>query len=183
MNKIWITSDWHFNHNKSFIYESRGFNSVYEMNETIIQRYNSVVDINDEVYCLGDCMLGNNEDGIKLIKQLKGKIHIILGNHCTNTRAELYETCYNIVDISYAGLLKYNGYNFYLSHYPTLTSNYDYEKPLKRRVISLCGHSHVKDPFADADKGLIFHCELDTNDCRPWLLNDIIDKIKSKLDK
>ena len=78
-------------------------------------------------------------------------------------------------------VLKYNGYNFYLSHYPALTSNYDYDKPLKRKVISLCGHTHTKDPFADVDKGLIFHCELDTNDCYPWCLDDIITKIKERI--
>ena len=29
------------------------------------------------------------------------------------------------------------------------------------------------------DKGLIFHCEMDTNNCCPWLLDDIIEDIKN----
>ena len=34
---IYFTSDWHFCHNKPFIYESRGFKSIEEMNEIIIE--------------------------------------------------------------------------------------------------------------------------------------------------
>ena len=184
MNKIWLTSDWHFNHNKPFVYEPRGFTNIEEMNEAIIKRHNSVVDYDDDVYCLGDCMLGDNELGLKCIKSLKGKIHIIRGNHCTNVRNELYKTCYNVVEVlGYANILKYGGYHFYLSHYPTLTSNYDIDKPLKRRMISLCGHTHTKDKFQDMNKGLIFHVELDAHNCYPILLDDIIEDIQSFLDK
>ena len=38
MNKIWLTSDLHFCHNRDFIYEPRGFASVHEMNEAIIKK-------------------------------------------------------------------------------------------------------------------------------------------------
>lgn len=182
MNKIWLTSDWHFNHNKPFIYEPRGFTNIEEMNQAIIKKHNSMVDYDDDVYCLGDCMLGDNELGLKCIKSLKGRIHIIRGNHCTDTRTELYKTCYNVVEVlGYANVLKYGGYHFYLSHYPTLTSNYDVDKPLKRRMINLCGHSHTEDKFADFDKGLIFHVELDAHGYYPVLLDNIITDIKEKL--
>jgi calcineurin-like phosphoesterase family protein len=180
MNKIWLTSDWHFNHDKPFIYEPRGFTNIEEMNETIIKIHNSMVDYDDDVYCLGDCMLGDNELGLKCIKSLKGKIHIIRGNHCTDTRIELYKTCDNVIEVlGYANILKYMGYHFYLSHYPTLTSNYDDNKLLKRRVINLCGHSHTKDKFIDMDKGLIYHVELDAHQNKPVLIDDIIEDIKN----
>ena len=38
----WFTSDWHFCHDRAFIYEPRGFKNVYEMNETIIKNHNNV---------------------------------------------------------------------------------------------------------------------------------------------
>ena len=117
------------------------------MNDAIIKNWNDTVDIEDDVYVLGDLMLGDNELGIKMIKQLKGKIHIILGNHDTTSRKALYEECYNVVDIKYADVIKFNGYTFYLSHYPTMTSNHDDEKPLKAKIISLCGHSHYSNKF------------------------------------
>lgn len=182
MSRIFITSDWHFCHDKSFIYEPRGFSSVQEMNETIINNHNKIVTQNDIVYCLGDCMLNNDKEGCNCIRRLNGQIFIIGGNHCSNNRIQLYDTIrYNISYIGLAQIIKYKGYNFYLSHYPTITSNMDVDKPLKRRVINLCGHSHTQDPFADWDKGLIFHTELDTNNCYPWLIDDVIEQIKNKI--
>ena len=58
MGNIFLTSDLHFGHNKEFIYKVRGFNSIEEMNEAIIERWNSVVNNDDDVYVLGDLMLG-----------------------------------------------------------------------------------------------------------------------------
>ena len=180
MSQIWITSDWHFYHSKSFLYEPRGFKNTYEMSEAIIQRHNEVVQPDDDVFCLGDCMLNDNDAGIRAIKQLKGRLHIIRGNHDSLARIELYNQCYNVVEITEGQYLNYNNFHFYLSHYPCLTSNHDYDKPLKARILSLCGHTHTQDPFLDWDKGYIFHCEQDTNNCYPWNIEDIITKIKEK---
>lgn len=33
MSNIWVISDTHFNHNKDFIYQPRGFKNVQDMNE------------------------------------------------------------------------------------------------------------------------------------------------------
>ncbi len=180
MNKIYLTSDLHFCHNREFLYEPRGFSSVHEMNEQIIKNFNGVVDWTDDLYILGDCFLNNNEEGMSYMRRLPGKKHIIWGNHDTVARQELMEL-EGFDCLGYANTLKYNGYHFYLSHYPTLTSNYDIDKPLKRRMINLCAHSHTKDKFQDFDKGLIFHVELDTNNCYPWLIDDIITNIKEKI--
>ena len=73
---IWLTSDWHFCHNKPFLYEPRGFENQYEMNEVLISNYNKLVGRDDDVYCLGDCMLSDTELGLKCLESLKGKIHI-----------------------------------------------------------------------------------------------------------
>ena len=86
---IWLCGDWHFCHSRGFIYEPRGFNSIEEMNETIVDRHNSIVLPEDDVYVLGDLMLNDNEKGIELIKQMNGKLHIAIGNHDTISRIEL----------------------------------------------------------------------------------------------
>ena len=184
MGNIFITSDTHFGHDKPFIWRERGFNSVEEMNEAIVQRWNEIVTPEDEVYHLGDVMLGDTKQGINYLRRLNGKIWILTGNHDTTNRIQEYVNIEpRILHIGLAAILKYHKYTFYLSHYPTLTANYDGDEPLNRRVINLCGHNHTTDPFYDWDLGLIFHTEMDTHDCRPWLLDDIIDKIKYKLDK
>ena len=183
MNRVWITSDWHFGHDREFIWAPRGFNSVWEMDKEIIKRYNEVVAPNDDVYCLGDAMLGDYGYGLSCIKQLKGNIHIIRGNHDTLTRMEAYKDCYNIVEVTEGQFLRYKSYHFYLCHYPVLCSNWDYDKPLKARIISLCGHQHTKDYGCDLDKGLIYHCEVDTNNCYPVLIDNIIDDIKEHINE
>ena len=178
---IYVTSDLHFCHNKPFLYEPRGFISIQEMNEAIIRNWNSVVDDFDLVYVLGDLMLNDNELGRKCFNQLKGNKVIIIGNHDTDTRVEMYKTLRGVVDIVYAQQFKYNGYHFLACHYPTLTANHDYDKPLNHRLISLCGHTHTKDKFLDWDKGYIYHCELDAHNNYPVSLDQIIEDIKMRL--
>ena len=55
---IFIVSDLHLGHSKDFIYRARGFESVEDMNEAIIRNWNEVVDEDDDVYILGDLVMG-----------------------------------------------------------------------------------------------------------------------------
>lgn len=178
MNKIYVTSDFHFCHDKPFLYSPRGFCSIKEHDEAIIENFNKVVDWRDELYILGDVMLNDNETGIELLRQIPGHKHIIIGNHDSDTRVKLYRNIWSVDVLGYATMFKYNGLHFYLSHYPTLTSNWDYNKPLKARVINLCGHVHTTDRFKDIDKGLIYHCELDAHNCFPVSMDQICDEIR-----
>lgn len=168
-------------HDKPFLYEPRGFANSQEMNEEIIKRHNKIVNEEDDVYCLGDCIMNDNDAGIECIKQLKGKIHIIRGNHCTDARIKLYKNCPNVVEVCDAKYLKYNKQMFFLSHYPCLTANFDDDKPLKARTISLAGHCHTPNRWADWDKGLIYHVEMDAHECKPISLDYIIEDIKNKM--
>ena len=182
--KIWITSDTHFCHNKDFVWQPRGFDSVHEMNEEIVKRWNSVVSPIDTVYHLGDVMLNDNAAGVRLLNQCNGNIRILTGNHDTATRIQEYDNIRpTIFPIGFLTMIKHKRYTFYLSHYPTITSNYDVDKPLKKRVINLCGHTHTTDPFVDWEKGLIYHCELDAHNCYPICLDNIIENIKEKLNE
>ena len=133
------------------------------------------------MYLLGDLMLNDNASGLSIIKQLNGNIHIILGNHDTKERIKLYSDCSNVVEICYSTLLTYNKYKFYLSHYPSITSNFDDDKPLRARVINLCGHSHTQEKFSDWEKynSPIYHCELDSHNMFPISIESVIDDIKA----
>lgn len=175
---IYLTSDTHFCHDKSFLYEPRGFSSVSEMNQAIVKNWNKTVGKDDDVYHLGDVMLNNNAEGARLLHQLNGRIHIILGNHDTDARVDIFNDSYNVVEVCYGRPLKYEGYHFFLSHYPTITSNFDHGKPLKARVINLCGHSHTSNPFQDWDKGIIYHVELDAHRNTPVSIDDCLSDIK-----
>lgn len=178
MSKIYLCSDWHFNHDKEFIWKDRGFNSVDEMNNEIVKRHNSVVAEDDDVYVLGDLTMGSDIEANKiLIESLNGKIHIITGNHDTPNRIEMYKSCKNVVAIcGYGTILKYKKYSFYLSHWPTNTSNGDADKPLRCRLLNICGHLHTTDKYLEMKVGRnSYHVEMDSNNCYPILLDKIIE--------
>jgi len=184
MSKIWITSDWHFNHDREFIWHARGFDSVEAMNETVVERHNAVVAPDDDVYVLGDLCLGGAVPGItaknqELIERMNGRLHIILGNHDTPARAEMYRMCKNVVSVLYADVLHYRGYHFYMSHFPTLTANLEKES-LKQCTICLYGHTHQKKNFYE-DMPFMYHVGADSHACTPVLLDDAIEEMKQKV--
>lgn len=178
---IYLTSDLHFFHDRAFIYEPRGFKSVREMNDAIIENYNKVVSPEDDVYILGDLLLGGPDSldkGLKLIGELNGKLHLVRGNHDTDIRWAGYSTLQNVVEQQNAIYLKHEGYHFFMTHFPTITSNNDYDKPLKARTLNLCGHTHTQNQWLDKDKGYIYHCELDAHNNMPVSMDYIIEEFK-----
>lgn len=80
-DKLWLTSDLHFYHKNILKYTKRPYNTVEEMNQGIIDNWNSVVKEDDIVIVLGDLGFCGITKLIPLIKQLKGQIYVIQGNH------------------------------------------------------------------------------------------------------
>lgn len=178
MSRIFVTSDLHFGHDRGFLYEPRGFDNIEDHDETVIQNWNSVVEPEDEVYILGDLMLNDNEHGIECIKRLNGKLHIIYGNHDTDSRKKLYEELGAEIH-RWTEVIKYKKYNFYLSHYPTLTGNLEAES-LHQCAINLYGHTHQQFNFYQ-DNPFNYHVGLDSHNNYPVLLDDVIVDIKNKV--
>lgn len=182
MGKIWFTSDLHLFHDRQFVWGPRGFNSIYEMNEAIVKNWNEVVQPEDDVYVLGDLMLNNNEAALSLIKQLKGQIHVVRGNHDTDTRMELYNNCYNIVEITEGQFLNIKGYHFYLNHFPTFTSNLEKGADLKVHLINLFGHTHQKEKFYNQIP-FMYNVALDAHDNKLVSFEEIIEDIQAEAKK
>ena len=179
-----ITSDTHFCHNKDFLYTPRGYSSIEEHNEGIIQNWNSVVNKEDYVYHLGDIILTDIDAGIECVKRLNGHIFLYRGNHDTDNKiARLCKECKNI-DFTeefpvYASMLQVGKKHFYLSHYPTMTANIDDDKKPWHRVYNLCGHTHTQDKWLHWQFG-IYHVELDAHNCYPVAIEDIVADIQGK---
>ena len=180
MSEIFITSDTHFCHVKDFLWKPRGFNSVEEMNETIIERWNHTVKPNDRVIHLGDTMLNDNGKGIECLKRLHGEICLVYGNHDLPTRQKLIESeCPNIIILGYAHVFKYGKMNIYLSHYPTLTANFD-EKHFSQHVINFHGHTHQQTNWLQPDNPFMYHVGMDSHNCTPIHIEEAITNVRNK---
>jgi calcineurin-like phosphoesterase family protein len=143
------------------------------MNEAIVERFNSVVDNDDDLYLLGDVLMGELEDSMEYLKRLNGRIHIICGNHCTPRRIEAYKTLPSIVEVEEtATKVKYRKWIFYVSHWPTLVSNFEE----RRKFWSLHGHTHSPDRFQFAQQ-CAYNVACDAHNCYPVAIEDIIADI------
>jgi len=86
MKRFFVISDTHFSHEKILTFTDnfggklRDFHNIEEMDECIIDNWNSVVRNEDEVYHLGD--VGFNRNKLRLIlPRLNGKKVLVKGNH------------------------------------------------------------------------------------------------------
>lgn len=92
-----VTSDTHFNHGKIIEYCNRPFSDVEEMNEKIIENWNSVVGKNDIVWHLGDFALGDKKKIPELVNRLNGRINLVMGNHDHNKIGFYYDAGFHRV--------------------------------------------------------------------------------------
>lgn len=141
----YFTSDLHIGHDKDFLYEPRGFDSIEEHDTAILKRWNSIVTPDDTVYILGDlCMNGNEYEWDRVYKNLNGHIKFLRGNHDTDNKIKRYIEEYDMEDLGLSVWYRYSKRrNFLLSHYPTIVSNYEDPK----FVWNLSGHYHTQDKF------------------------------------
>lgn len=176
---IWLTSDLHLGHDREFVWGPRGFKSSHEHDIEVVDRFCEKVSNDDDVYILGDLILGDTNRGIGYLRELPGDIHIIRGNHDTDARIARYKELPNVVEIVDATRLKYEKYHFYLSHYPTLTANLEKES-LKQVEINLFGHTHQQTNFYQ-DMPFMYHVGTDSHNCYPVNLDEIINDCEEKV--
>ena len=151
------------------------------MNEHIIAAHNAVVKPDDDVYVLGDLMLGDYQKGIECIRRLNGALHLIRGNHDTDSRWNGYLSLRNVYEMQNAIYLKYKKHHFYMSHYPTLTGNLEKES-LTQMTLNLFGHTHQKTNFYE-DRPYMLHVGVDSHNCEPLLLDDAICMMYEKVEE
>lgn len=125
----WIISDTHFGHDNIIKYCNRPFANAQEMDEILIQNWNSVVQTNHRVYHLGDVYFGG-KGNCKVLERLNGKKRLILGNHDDGKDPYLQK---HFVDIMAWEKLPF--YGLILTHMPI---RFDLDKAQK----NVHGHIH-----------------------------------------
>lgn len=130
-------SDLHLGHYNIIKLCNRPFKSIDEMNNVLIKNWNSVVTDNDDVYIVGDLFYRTTIDEmLKILKKLKGKKHLITGNHDKDIirNKELRNQFIEIRDIL---TINDNGIKIVLCHYPMVEWDGYY-----RDVLHFYGHIH-----------------------------------------
>ena len=78
----WWTSDHHFGHANIIKYCARPFTDADAMNRAMVDRWNDVVDDGDEVWMLGDLVMGQLIVNLSAhVWRLKGRKILVPGNH------------------------------------------------------------------------------------------------------
>ena len=152
-NKVFVTSDTHYGHKNICrgvtawrlpdgsipIDQTRDFDTIEQMNESIISGINSVVGEDDVLIHLGDWSFGGFENIQKFRDRIVCKeIHLILGNHdhhIENNR----EDCQDFfASVNHYTKLMYKFETLVLMHYPI-----DSWDGLNKGHIHLHGHCHL----------------------------------------
>lgn len=181
-NNIFFISDTHFNQRSFLKYKNkdgsllRPFSSVSEMNETMIQNWNSVVKPKDKVFHLGDVIMGNKNKFDEILSRLNGKKRLVLGNHDNDVFKYIekyFKKTHGVRDLSFD-----NGFKCVLSHVPL------HPNDLHSFGLNIHGHIHndtVKRKklffFEEEDKRY-FNVSVERNNYTPVSLEEIISKIK-----
>ena len=162
---MWFfTADEHYSHKNIIKYCNRPFESIEEMNETLIKNHNEKVGKKDVVVHVGDFTLITNKERVaKIIKRLKGNHIFIKGSHdcwLPKTSPQIWER-------------KINGHYIVACHYAMRVwprSHFN--------SFLLYGHSHGKLPPI----GKSWDVGVDNNNFYPLSLEEIIEIMKERPD-
>lgn len=162
-HRVFFTSDTHFNHDKAFIYEARGYSNRYEHNDALITKINEVVRPQDTLIHLGDfCLNITPTEFNEILARINcNNIAYIWGNHNSCIR-RYYEDAvtteygkdievypYAVGKITYLGYYKeliVNGQMTVIHHYPHQIWN-----QMQKGAWQLSGHSHYTNPTTQLD--------------------------------
>ena len=112
----YFTSDLHFNHKKILEFCPNRPPTLDAMHKEIIAEWNSKVTDEDTVYILGDFSFGNSGETKDMVKQLRGRKVLVMGNH--DRRSEQWYLAAGFMVVSKSLLIKIDEFVVQLSHYP-----------------------------------------------------------------
>ena len=136
MATVRFIADLHLGHTNMAL--KRGFTTVEEHDEYIIEKFNSVVSKRDVTYILGDVTMEKSAP-YHLLDRLNGMKHVVLGNH--DRRQDVKKLLEHVESV--AGMIQYKG--IMLTHCPIHPMELDY-----RFSRNIHGHIHDKQVMLDA---------------------------------
>lgn len=186
-NKLYVTSDTHFNHNKDFIYKNRGYDTPQDMTAGMIETINKVVGSDGILLHLGDfCLNTTYEEYYDILSKLRVKeIWMLWGNHNNPIQKTYGGTREQVCAWNKGIFIKYlNHYHtfrkgkkfFVCFHFPI--SVWD---GMSAGAMHLCGHSHGNYPISRPENNTfkILDCGWDIHE-KPLSMKEIEDIMREK---
>ncbi|MBR1393792.1 MAG: hydrolase [Ruminococcus sp.] len=172
---IYYTADLHLSHEAIIKYCGRPFETVEEMNEAIVSRWNEVVRRTDDVYILGDVIFRVKEDTPLYLDRMNGVKHLIVGNHdVKNLKKQRFAEMFATVD--HYLVIRDQKRKVVLFHYPIVEWDGFFDG-----AYHIYGHIHNNDNQANRIMKNIpnaFNAGLDLNDFTPQTLSQLIERNK-----
>ena len=169
---IYYISDLHFGHRNVIGMDGRPFETIEEMDETLIRLWNERVTDEDDVYILGDFAYRNGNAASWYLRQLRGRKHLVIGNHDRVTTRDQQAMAY-FVSAEKLDWVMDNGRSVSLCHFPVAEW---YGK--RYGGYHVHGHLHnrrdeVYEFMARFDRALNAGCML--NGYRPVTLEELVE--------
>ena len=178
MSNRFAIGDTHFSHTSTWAKHRssanpelpmRPFTSNEEMDEYMIQRWNSVVGYNDIVYHLGDVAMSTK--GLECVKRLNGRKRLVMGNH-EHAKNKFYYEC-GFEELY--GVAVFIKNQFVMTHVPVHPCSIEHR--WKRNVH---GHMHdnfVRHPKWDSKPDPRYLCvSVEQTDYRPISFDEIEER-------
>lgn len=175
MSKTWVTADHHFGHNNVLKFQDDsgnlirgGFSNIDEMDEFLVEQWNSTVHDDDRVYHLGDLTFKNSIYE-KVMPLLNGRLILVKGNHDglkLNKYVKYFDDIRSVVPKPNIGII--------LSHYPLHKSS------LTKFVLNVHGHTHQRSVMLDEHtEDMRYYCvSVEQTEYRPVDMEYLIELAK-----
>ena len=168
---MYFTADTHFGHTNILKLCRRPFETIEEMNEDLIARWNSRVTGADSIYIVGD-MFYRCDDAEAILKRLHGKKHLVIGNHDSSwmDRVDLSKHFAQVCDLK----VTTNGrYALTLCHYPLLT----WKREEKSYMIHGHIHANTDDDFFPliCKRDRLLNAGVDVNGYAPVSFDELLE--------
>lgn len=172
MSEIWVWSDVHIGHvNLCEKWRPTYGGSVPAHTETVRERWNDIVTPNDEIWIIGDAVMGKREENLAIIGSFHGIKHLVPGNHddvhamTKPTRRErmmpIYEQYFTVWPEAISGAV-WDLPEIAITHFPwsgtpdhegSERDHYDRWMPVRERypfdTVLVHGHTHSSAKISD----------------------------------
>ncbi len=169
---IYYTADLHLGHANVIRHCGRPFADTDEMDAALIRNWNDRVHRNDTVYIVGDFLFRARRPAEEYLSELKGRKHLLIGNHDKNwmKKADLTKWFESVSSMLF---IKDRGRNVTLCHYPMMTW-----PGVSKDGYMIYGHIH-NNTYADywpliLANSLMLNAGVDINGFAPVTLDELI---------